>query len=504
MSYIIKGITLILIILVISCKTKAQQNSKKPNLLFLFTDDQRGGTIGAMGRDHVKTPNMDKLVHKGTSFTNSYILGAPTAAVCSPRRAMLMTGRIFFNIEPNVYAQSSFPKELQGKSNLLTFPEYFKANGYTTFATGKQHNGNVWLERGFNHIKSAFLGGMDVHFGTKLNDYEPETGWSETYQIREKFSSEVFADAAVDFLKDYKDENPFLMYVAFTAPHDPRTAPQEFQDMYPVEAIELPINFMPQHPFEIADDKIRDEVLVSKPRTKIAIKKEISDYYAMISATDAQIGRVLEALEVSGQTENTIIVFAGDNGLALGQHGLLGKQNVYEHSISVPLIFCGPNIPQNQKRDALVYLHDIFPTLCGLTELEVPQSIDTKNLTPVIKGKEREVRESMLFAYHSWPGDLLKENLDHNPEGGHRAVRKNNFKLIVSSKNDVYTYQLFNLESDPWELDNLIEEEAYIPLGESLKLELEELMKSYGDPANLNKKEFGLYDNLEAYNFKEK
>ncbi|WP_372937351.1 sulfatase-like hydrolase/transferase, partial [Seonamhaeicola sp.] len=240
-------VSLIVFVLTSSCNQDNKKNSKqkeqivktKPNILFLFTDDQRGGSIGAMDRYHVQTPNMDQLVEKGVSFTNSYILGAATAAVCSPSRAMLMTGRHYFNIEPNVYAQFAFPKEERGKSDKLTFPEYFKANGYTTFATGKQHNGEPWVERGFDYVKSVFLGGMTKHFGTKVKDFSPETGWSKPYKNDEKFSSEVFADAAVGFLKDYKKDNPFLMYVAFTAPHDPRTAPQEYKDGYPEENIEL-------------------------------------------------------------------------------------------------------------------------------------------------------------------------------------------------------------------------------------------------------------------------
>lgn len=488
-----------------SPKNNQTITEKKPNILFLFTDDQRAGAIGSYGKYDVETPHMDKLVDRGTSFTHAYILGATSAAVCSPSRAMLMTGRHYFNIEPNVYAQFAFPEEEKGKSDKLTFPECFKANGYKTFATGKQHNGYDWVERGFDQVKSAFMGGMTTHFGTKVKDYAPESGWSEPYNDEEKYSSEVFADAAIDFLGKYKEEAPFLMYVSFTAPHDPRTAPQEYHDQYPVDSIKLPINFMPEHPFEIADEKIRDERLAPFPRTEAIVQKEIADYYAMITATDAQIGRILEALEKSGEAENTIIVFSGDNGLAVGQHGLLGKQNVYEHSVGVPLIFCGPNIPKNAKVDAFAYLHDVFPTLCGLTGLEIPESVETEDLTPVIKGDTIAVRSSMMYAYNSWPGDLIEgRGRKHNPGGGHRAVRKGDHKLIVSAKNETYTYQLFDLKKDPWELANLIADEAYADVKKELEEELQRLMASTGDPADLTKKEFGLFDDPEAYNFKKK
>ena len=479
----------------------ASHAEKKPNILVLLTDDQRYGTIGELNQDQVSTPNLDRLVKSGVTFTNSYILGAPHGAVCSPSRAMLMTGRPYFHISPNVYAQFSVPKEEQGKCDLLTFPEYFKANGYETFATGKQHNGKQWIERGFDHVKSAYLGGMTKQFGTVVQDFEPSTGWAEPYSDKNKFSSEVFADAAVSFLKSHQDKKPFLMYVAFTAPHDPRTAPKEFHEMYPPEQIHLPENFMHEHPFKIADMHIRDEKLAATPRQEDEIKKNISDYYAMITATDVQIGRILDELEKSGEAKNTIIVFSGDNGLALGQHGLMGKQNVYEHSIKVPLIFCGPGIPKNVKTEAFAYLHDVFPTICGLSELKIPESVESKNLAPVILGKQKTVRESMLFCYNAWPGDIKNEKKgEESDRGAHRAVRKDDWKLILSSKDGVLTQQLFNLKDDPWELHNLVSEKNYASKVAELTAELNLLIKETGDPAKLNQDMFGLYREFDATN----
>ncbi len=484
-----------------SPKKGQKQVTEKPNILFLFTDDQRYGTIGELHHDLVKTPNLDRLVKSGVTFTNSYILGAPHGAVCSPSRAMLMTGRHYFNLPVNVYAQWSVPLSERGKCDFITFPEYFKANGYETFATGKQHNGAPWLERGFDHCKSVYLGGMTKHFGTIVKDFEQASGWSEPYSDNEKFSSEVFADAAIGFMEHHQADKPFLMYVAFTAPHDPRTAPKEFHEMYPSEEIELPENFKPEHPFPIADMHIRDEQLAAFPRTAAEVKKHISDYYAMITATDAQIGRILDELEKSGEAENTIIVFSGDNGLALGQHGLIGKQNVYEHSVKVPLVFCGPGIPENEKREALVYLHDVFPTLCGLTNLEIPESIQTKDISAVIKGEKDIVRDAMHYAYSGWPGDLKREKPgEPSDRGAHRAVRKGDWKLIISSKEGVETPQLFNLNEDPWELNNLANDKTYADKVKELKTELEKLILETGDPAKLGKNEFGLYNEVNSSN----
>lgn len=490
----------IVAVLYSSCISKSGETKKKrPNILFLFTDDQRYGTIGALDQDAVITPNLDRLVESGVSFTNSYIFGAPHGAVCSPSRAMLMTGRFYFNISPKVYAQWTFPQSERGKCDLLTFPEYFKANGYKTFATGKQHNGQPWIERGFNLAKSVYLGGMTKHFGTQVQDFSPAAGWSEKYSDNEKFSSEVFADAAIDFMQNNSGEKPFLMYVAFTAPHDPRTAPEKYHQMYPPENITLPKNFMSGHPFPIADMKIRDEKLAAFPRQAQEVQKHISDYYAMITATDTQIGRILDELEKSGEAENTIIVFSGDNGLALGQHGLIGKQNVYEHSIKVPLVFCGPGIPKNIKTEAFAYLHDVFPTLCGLSDLEIPESVETENLAPVILGQKKSVRDVMHFGYNAAERDILRtKDLPDNGRGVHRAVRKGDWKLIESSKDGVVNEQLFNLKEDPWELNNLAEQLDLLEKKKELIKELKIRIAETGDPADLEKTEFGIYDAFDA------
>lgn len=198
------------------------------------------------------------------------------------------------------------------------------------------------------------------------------------------------------------------------------------------------------------------------------------------------------AMEASGKAENTIIVFSGDNGLAVGQHGLLGKQSVYEHSVKVPLVFKGPGIPKNQKTEAFAYLHDVFPTLCGLIGLDIPESTQTKDLSPVLLGEEEGVRASMLYVYNSWPGDKKPDQ-----RGAHRAVRKGDYKLIVSSKDGVLTHQLFNVKKDPWELKNLSVEEALQKTKADLLIELKSLIKKAGDPADLEKDMFGLFSAVE-------
>ena len=253
-------------------------------------------------------------------------------------------------------------------------------------------------------------------------------------------------------------------------------APKDYADLYPPANITLPQNFLPQHPFDNGDMKLRDETLAPWPRTPEVIREHIAAYYAMITHVDAHMGRTLKALEESGEAENTIVVWAADNGLAVGQHGLLGKQNMYEHSIRVPLIVGGPGLPKGNKSDAFCYLYDLFPTLCDLTGIAVPQTVEGSSLAPVLNGKTAQVRDSMFSAYRNFQ----------------RAVKTNRWKLILYNVDRKKTAQLFDLLNDPWEMNNL----AADPADASRVRELTTLMKSWmkktDDPVDLDRPDWGV------------
>ena len=177
----------------------------------------------------------------------------------------------------------------------------------------------------------------------------------------------LYADAVIDFLAQAgASGQPFLAYVSFTSPHDPRTPPEPFASWYHPDSISLSPNYLPEHPFDNGELEVRDEMLRERPRTETMIREELALYYGMISELDAQIGRIVTALEENGQRENTLIVMAGDNGLAVGSHGLLGKQNLYEHSMRVPLIIAGPGIPTNERRPVSLHFRH-FPNHCRLS-----------------------------------------------------------------------------------------------------------------------------------------
>jgi arylsulfatase A-like enzyme len=400
---------------------------EKPNILFLFTDDQRADTIAALGNGSIHTPNLDRLVAQGTTFTRAYCMGAQQGAVCVPSRAMLMTGRTLFGVKENLAGQT-------------TWPEMFAKAGYTTFITGKWHNGGESLLRAFQQGRALFLGGMGNPYKLPLQDVSV-THTFENKRQSDGHSVKIFADTAVDFLKQQKGAQPFLCYVAFNAPHDPRVAPQQFHERYNAAKPPAPANFLPQHPFNNGALTIRDEALAPWPRTPEIVRQHLADYYASIEFLDEQIGRILAALADSGQAERTLIVFSSDHGLAIGSHGLFGKQNLYDHSMHAPLIFSGPGIPRGKKADALCYLLDIFPTLGELTGVTPPEGSEGRSLAQVIVGHaEKPPRESLLTAYTDMQ----------------RAIRDDRWKLIVYPK--VNKIQLFDLQADPAEMHDLADD----------------------------------------------
>jgi arylsulfatase A-like enzyme len=299
----------------LACMSSVVAGATRPNILFLFADDQRADTIAALGNPHIKTPNIDTLVTSGFTFRTNYCFGGNSGAVCVPSRAMLMSGKTWFHVDTAT---------LKG-ARLM--PEVLGENGYVTFGTGKWHNGqDSWL-RAFQQGRNIFFGGMSDHLQVPVRDLGPD-GKLTPVRTGEKFSSELFADAAIEFLRRQDGKKPFFAYVAFTAPHDPRMPPVPFREMYYRDRPPLPANFLPQHPFDNGMLVLRDENLAPWPRTEAVIRDQLAEYYGLITHMDGQIGRILAALKETGLADNTIIIYAADQGLAVGSHGLLGKQSI--------------------------------------------------------------------------------------------------------------------------------------------------------------------------------
>jgi arylsulfatase A-like enzyme len=248
----------------------------------------------------------------------------------------------------------------------------------------------------------------------------------------------------------------------------PRQAPREFVEMYPRDEISVPENFLPEYP-EMqaigAGKSLRDERLAPWPRTEEAVRLHRQEYYALITHMDEQIGRILDALKESGQADNTYIVLVGDHGLACGQHGLMGKQNMYEHSMKTPLIVVGPELPEGQVIETPVYIQDFFPTALEWAGASVPDFVDFRSLLPLLRGERDQQYDAIYGAY-------LREH--------QRMIRVGNWKLIHYPRAD--RYRLFDLGNDPWEQHDLAAESDHANKLQELKLHLRKLKRSMDDP----------------------
>jgi len=444
----------VLITTALLATTSNAANSTHPNILLIVSDDQRPDTISALGNSTIRTPNLDRLVRRGTSFLNATCANP----ICTPSRAELLTGCT--GIRNGVF---DFGREID--PDLPTLPEPFRQAGYATYYTGKWHNNGRPSTHGYEFTRRLYTGGggkwwkpQTDYRGHPITGYKgwifrdendqplPELGVGLTPHI-----SELIADGAIDAIESAA-EQPFLIHLNFTAPHDPLLIPPEMMGRYRPESIPLPPNFAALHPFDHGNQGGRDEVLLPTPRTEALVKADIAAYYAVITHMDAQIGRVLDALDENGKTDSTLIVFTSDHGLAMGSHGLRGKQNMYEHTIKVPMIFAGPGIPSDQRVTGQAYLRDLFPTLCELAGLAKPgfdgnsvdgNSVDGISQVPVIRG-ERDDLYPFTIGYF---------------RDTQRMIRQPPWKLIQYPR--AGKTQLFHLHNDPMEQNNLAEDVQY-------------------------------------------
>ncbi len=432
-------------------KDLAADETKRPNVLFLFADDQRADTIAALGNSVIQTPNLDRLVKRGVTFNRAYMQGGLQGATCVPSRAMLLSGRSLFRID-------------EGLKRDPTWPKAFGHSGYTTFVTGKWHNDPDSISASFQTARAIFAGGMADPLKTKLSDLVD--GKLTEPKLAPKHACAVFADEAIQFLKNHA-QGPFFCYVAFDAPHDPHIVPNDFPIHYDPDKVPLPANYLPQHPFDNGQMVIRDEELLPWPRPPEQVRLITAEYYRYISYLDSQIGRVLDALDASPHAANTIVVFSADSGVARGSHGLIGKQNLYEHSVRVPLIISGPNIPAGKTSSALCYLFDVLPTLGNLCGVPAPSTSEGLDFTAVLRDPTKPARSQLLFAYR----DVQ------------RALCDTRWKLIRYPQVD--QTQLFDLENDPNETTNLADRPEHVAKVAALTELLRQQQKNFGDTAPL-------------------
>lgn len=473
MNRIIGGI--LLSVLLYSCGSK----DEPPNILFIFADDQCYNTIRELGNEEIYTPALDELARRGTVFSTAYNMGGWHGAVCVASRTMLNTGKFLWRAN----ALENQLDTLAARGELWS--REMEKLGYETYMTGKWHV-NIQPPEIFNHVGTVRAGmpGAVPEMYDRPRDENDEkwTPWDTAFGGFWKGGThwtEVVANETMSFLdRASGSEKPFFMYVAFNAPHDPRQSPREYVDMYPLEHVATPVTYLPEYPFkdEIGcSESLRDERLAPFPRTPHSVKVHRQEYYAIISHLDAQIARILAHLEESGQADNTYIFFTADHGLSVGQHGLMGKQNMYDHSMRPPLLVAGPGVPGGKREQMAVYLQDIMPTAIEYAGGEVPQWVEFKSLRPIIEGKQNTSNYPEVYGAYM---DLQ------------RMIRMDDYKLIVYP--DAGVIKLFDLINDPVEKHNLAAASAEQDRIRSMFRKLQEVQVAMGDTLILSLYNFKL------------
>ncbi len=409
----------------------------RPNILFINVDDQSPFDFKFYNPNSaLQSPTIDRLAAQGMVFDAAYHMGSFSGAVCTPSRHMIMCGRTVWHlpISPGAMQKNLCPTYLE-KSTLAAV---FNRAGYKTMRTGKQGNSYAAANQQFTVLKEA----------TKRGDTD-DTG------------SAWHAEQVLDYLQQREtnqDKEPFLIDFGFSHPHDTRDGKPELLAKYGAvnhadqkkgpsvnpRAPALPISYLPAHPFNHGDMAVRDEVAVSGVwgnRDEGTIRNELGREFACSENIDSLIGRVLAKLQAMGELDNTYIIYTSDHGMAMGRHGLQGKQNLYEHTWRVPLVVKGPGIKPGSRAKGNVYLLDLLATMCDLAGVKPPDSNEGISFKSVLEGKADTVRDVLYGVYSG--GD----------KPGIRCVRKGDWKLIKYDVQNgkVHETQLFNLADNPHE-----------------------------------------------------
>ena len=434
----IKYLVLVLLSIVfLGCtEINKKQVKKRPNFLFVLVDDQSPFDLKQYDANSIlETPNIDKLAASGMVLEDVRHMGAMIGGVCTPSRHMIMSGRTLWNLPPiKKHKSPNCPDSLE----LQTIGAVFNNAGYKTMRTCKEGNSYPKANAQFTVVKDA-----------KKREGTEEGG------------SAWHAKQVLNYLEDRensKEKDPFFIYYGFSHPHDTRDGTPELLAKYGAvnhrdknslpptnkKQPELQENYLPEHPFFHGFPRLRDEERVSgvwKNRDEQTIRNELGREYACSENIDIQLGKVLDKLEQTGEIDNTYVIYTSDHGIAIGRHGLMGKQNLYEHSWRVPFIIKGPGIKEGTRSKGNVYLLDILPTLCDLANIKIPKTVQGKSFKSVLNDKENSIRDVMYGVFCG------------GTKPGMRTVKKGDWKLIKYDmmNGDIRKTQLFNLAENPHE-----------------------------------------------------
>ncbi len=419
--------------------TTLHADEQRPNILLMYTDDQALNCLGAMGNEHIQTPNMDRLAQRGVVFNNAFV----TTAICCSNRACILTGQHMIR-----HGIQDFATPLSADAFDQTYPALLRESGYRTGFLGKFAIGNP----GKN--------GRDLSLPADKFDFW--YGFAQSIDFRQvidgktRYLTEVMTEKAIEFLQTNSPEQPFCLTVAFKEPHGPFNyfdpkSPNSYADS------ELPISpTFTTKDFESQPDFIRKSLGADGSRKRLenpsAAQQQLRTIYRTITRADQALGEILAELERLQLSDNTVVIFTSDHGDLMGDHGLSGKWLMYENSIRVPMIVYDPRIDKTHagtRRDEMVLSIDLAPTLLALAGLDAPQAMQGADMMPIVK------RESVPWRNHYFYEHTFQTDPPRSPIPRSEGIRGQRWKFIRYPETVPVYEQLFDLESDPLEKNNL-------------------------------------------------
>ena len=483
-------------------KTQAEAQ-KRPNIVFIISDDHAYQAISAYGgrlAEVAPTPNIDRIADSGIMFTNCLV----TNSICGPSRATILTGK---HSHQNGFIDNTFGSQFD--FNQQTFAELLQGAGYKTGVLGKLHLG-AKPSKGFDYID--ILPGQGSYYNPVFINEEGQ------YKM-EGYTTEIITEKAIQWMDSIKsDAQPFMLFLGHKSPHRPWQPgpneigmyegvtipePESLFDTYTGDRTVAAMNFMsiseamkleqdlkitsgPQGGFTIKQQKTWDSIygpinekfnkenLTGKDLTRFKYQRYMKDYLASVAGVDKGVGEVLDYLNTSGLEENTIVIYTSDQGFYLGEHGWFDKRWMYKESLRTPLLVSWPGkIKAGTRTDRMVSNLDFAETFLDIAQTEIPKDMQGKSILPILKGEIPENwREAHYYHYYEHPSE-------HDVRR-HYGITTDRYKLIHFYY-DLDKWELYDLEKDPNEMQNLYGDSAYAEVKSELHNRLEVLRTTYQD-----------------------
>ena len=480
-----------------------EEETKRPNIIFVMTDDHTHHQMSLTGKAVIQTPNMDRLAAEGVWFKNAFC----TNSLCAPARATILTGCLS-NVNGIMGNSESKDRIEELDPNLPTFPLLLKKAGYQTGIVGKWHLPHD--PRGFDY--SCILPGQGLYFDPDMI----ENGERKKF---EGYVTDIITDKALAYLESLDDEEPFCLIYQHKGPHRPFTPAPRHKDLLSDMDLPHPPTFNDDYATRLVAGKAADmkfEQSIARDYGDIfgdmteAEKKEwifqryVKDHNRAVVSIDEGLGRLLDYLDENGLTENTLVIYTTDNGFYLGEYGWYDKRFMYEPSLRIPFLLRYPaQVDAGQVEERMLMNIDVAPTILDFAGIEVPEVMQGESLKPVVTGEATAWRDHIYYSYYenTWAMSGFKQSDLSDPSfnfftahrvGPHRGIRTDRYKLIEYYSENEY-WEFFDLEKDPNEVRNAYDDPQYAPIIAEMTAQLRQTQTMYQD--------VGTWENLSLPNY---